>query len=124
MNPHYTVFFAPAIQSQLQILAKIYKKFGLIDKTLTGLEPIEFARAVAEGMIKLSRCVGFPTRLAEIPEFNPCHIQRALKAAKNPQLEIKLKNMPIPLDRDNIDKFMGPILQAAAIRDFSLIKNL
>jgi alcohol dehydrogenase len=124
MNPYYTVFFGPAIQPQLQILGQIYTKFGLIEKSLFGLGPIELARAIAGGMIKLSHRVGFPTTLEEIHGFSPSHIQRALEAAKDPQLEMKLKNMPVPLDRDKIDEFMGPVLDAAATGDFNLIKNI
>lgn len=124
MNPYYTVFFGPAIQPQLQILGQIYTKFGLIEKSLFGLGPIELARAIAGGMIKLSHRVGFPTTLEEIHGFSPSHIQRALEAAKDPQLEMKLKNMPVPLDRGKIDKFMGPVLDAAATGDFNLIRNI
>jgi alcohol dehydrogenase len=124
MNPYYTVFFGPAIQAQLQILGQIYTKFGLIENSLSGLGPIELARAVAEGMINLAKRVGFPTKLEEIHGFSPSHIQRALEAAKNPQLEMKLKNMPVPLRREIIDEFMGPVLEAAATGDLSLIKNV
>ena len=124
MNPYYTVFFGPAIQPQLQILGQIYAKYGLIEKPLSGLGQIEFAKAVANGMMNLAQRVGFPTKLEEIHGFSQAHIQRALNAAKNPQLEMKLKNMPIPLNRDMIDEYMGPVLRAAASGDFSLIKNV
>jgi alcohol dehydrogenase len=124
MNPYYTVFFGPAIQPQLQILGEIYIKYGLIEKSMTGLGPIELARVIAEGMINLAHRVGFPTKLEDVPGFNSSHIERALEAAKNPQLEMKLKNMPIPMDRDKIDEFMGSVLEAAAKGDLSLIKNI
>jgi len=74
--------------------------------------------------MNLAHRVGFPTKLEEIHGFSQAHIQRALKAAKNPQLEMKLKNMPVPLNRDMIDEYMGPVLEAAATGDFSLIKNV
>ena len=124
MNPYYTVFFGPAIQPQLQILGQIYSKYGLIEKPLSGLGPVELAKTVAKGMMNLAHRVGFPTKLEEIHGFSQAHIQRALKAAKNPQLEMKLKNMPVPLNRDKIDEYMGPVLEAAATGDFSLIKNV
>ena len=60
----------------------------------------------------------------KISGFSEDHIQRALEAAKNPQLEMKLKNMPVPLNRDMIDEYMGPVLKAAATGDFSSIKNV
>jgi alcohol dehydrogenase len=124
MNPYYTVFFGPAIQPQLQILGQIYAKYGFIEKPLSGLGQVELAKAVAKGMMNLAQRVGFPTKLEEIHGFSQAHIQRALNAAKNPQLEMKLRNMPIPLNRDMIDEFMGPVLEAAASGDFSLIKNV
>ncbi len=124
MNPYYTVFFGPAIQQQLQVLGKIYGKYGLMDKDITGLGGRELAIEVAKGMVNLATRVGFPTTLGEIQGFGNDHIQRALEAAKNPQLEMKLKNMPVPLNRDMIDVYMGPILQSAVAGDFSVIKNV
>ncbi len=124
MNPYYTVFFGPAIQPQLKALGKIYGKYGLIDKDLSGMGQGELAVAVAEGMVNLAKRVSFPTTLNEISGFAAEHINRALEAAKNPQLEMKLKNMPVPLSGNMIDDYMGPILQAAATGDFSLIKTV
>ena len=79
--------------------------------------------AVAGSMISLSRSLGFPTTLSEIDGFSDVHIERALVAAKNPQLEMKLKNMPIPLKPSMIDDYMGPILRAAATGDLNLIRT-
>jgi alcohol dehydrogenase class IV len=124
MNPYYTVFFGPAIQEQLKILAEIYRKHGFIDRKTSDLRGRELAEGVAEAMIKLAKCVDFPTTLGEIQGFGEDHIGKALAAAKNPQLEMKLKNMPVPLTADMIDSYMGPILRAAAGGDFSLIKNV
>lgn len=124
MNPYYTVFFGPAIQPQLQVLAKIYGRYGLIDQDTSNLGSQDLARAVAEGMVNLAKRVSFPTTLDEISGFSSEHIKRALEAAKNPQLEMKLKNMPVPLSTDMIDAYMGPILEAAATGDFSLIKTV
>lgn len=124
MNPYYTVFFGPAIQDQLKILAEIYRKYGFIERETSVLDGRELAEAVAEVMIKLAKRVEFPTTLGEIQGFREDHIDKVLAAAKNPQLEMKLKNMPVPLTADMIDNYMGPILRAAAIGDFSLIKNV
>jgi alcohol dehydrogenase len=124
MNPYYTVFFGPAIQEQLEILAQIYQRHGFIRQELMGLKGRKLAEAVAEGMIGLARRVGFPTTLGEIPGFTEMHIQKALSAAKNPQLEMKLKNMPVPLSSGMIDEYMSPVLRSAASGDFSLIKNV
>ena len=70
----------------------------------------------------LSKKVNFPTRLSEIEGMNDTFIHKALTAAKNPQLESKLKNMPVPLTAEHVDTYMGPILQAAKTGDFGLIK--
>lgn len=124
MNPYYTVFFGPSIQNQLQVLARVYGRYDLLEGDVSSLKGRELAVAVAEAMVKLAKKVGFPTTLGEIDGFSEAHILRALEAAKNPQLEMKLKNMPVPLTGSMIDEYMGPILEAAASGDFSLIKTV
>jgi alcohol dehydrogenase len=51
-------------------------------------------------------------------------IERALAAAKNPQLKMKLQNMPIPLTAEMIDDYMAPILEAAREGNLALIRNV
>lgn len=124
MNPYYTVFFAPAIEPHLRVVGDIYKRHGFIDKDLNSLHGRELGIAVAEGMLEQSRRVGFPTTLAELHGFTDAHIDRALAAAKNPQLEMKLKNMPVPLNASLVDTYMKPILLAAASGDLSMVVNM
>ncbi len=124
MNPYYTVFFGPAIQPQLRVLAEIYRRHGLSEGDPLALQGRKLAESVAGAMIRLARRVGFPATLGEISGFGEEHIQRALFAAKNPQLEMKLKNMPVPLTAATVDEFMEPVLRAATSGDFSLIKNI
>jgi alcohol dehydrogenase len=124
MNPYYTVFFAPSVEKQLRLVGDIYKRAGLISEDLDKLSGRELGIAVANGMVELSRRIGFPTKLTDLEGFTDEHIERALTAAKNPQLDMKLKNMPVPLNADLVDEYMGPILQAAKVGDFSLIKNM
>lgn len=124
MNPYYTVFFAPSIEKQLRLVGDIYKRAGLITEDLDKLCGRELGVAVAKGMVELSRRIGFPTKLTDLEGFTDEHIERALAAAKNPQLDMKLKNMPVPLSADLVDEYMAPILQAAKVGDFSLIKNM
>jgi alcohol dehydrogenase class IV len=124
LNPYYTVFFAPAIEERLRKIAGIYHRQGFFDGDPYSLSGRELGMAVAEGMISFSDSVGFPTRLTEVEGFSEVHIVRALNAAKNPQLEMKLKAMPVPLDASLIDEYMGAILKAAAEGDPSLIRNL
>ena len=122
LNPYYTVFFAPAIQHQLHRLAELFTKYGLMSAESTSQEGRELGIAVANGLIVLSPKVEFPTTLSKIEGMDDQHIDKALTAAKNPQLESKLKNMPVPLTAGHVDEYMRPILQAALTGDFNLIK--
>ena len=124
MNPYYLVFFAPAIEAKLRDVAAIYRAAGYIQTGLEALSGRDLGLAVAEGMMALSRDIGFPTTLSEVDGFTDAHIGRALAAAKNPKLDMKLKNMPVPLSADTVDDYMGPILQAAKCGDFGLIKSM
>lgn len=123
MNPYYTVFFAPVIEEPLRIIGEIYRKAGMTRADLGRLRGRDLGVAVAEAMFALARSIGFPTRLADVPSFTDAHITRALAAAKDPQLEMKLKNMPVPLTAGMIDEYMGPILQSAKTGDLSMIRN-
>jgi len=80
--------------------------------------------AVAEAMIALSKRIGFPATLGEVEGLTEGHIERALTAAKDPQLKMKLQNMPVPLTAEMVDEYMGPILEAAKDGDLSRIKNV
>ncbi len=124
MNPYYTVFFAPAIEEQLRTVGAIFQRADYTRADLDKLHGRDLGLAVAEAMINLSRAIDFPTRLADVTGFSDAHIERALAAAKNPQLEMKLKNMPVPLSASQVDDYMGPILQAAKTGDFSVIRNM
>lgn len=124
MNIYYTVFFAPAIETQLKVLGKIFKKNGYIDQNIENLVGRDLGEAVARGMISFAKEINFPTKLSELSDFSDRHIERALKAAKDPQLDMKLKNMPISLDSSMVDEYMAPILEAAKTGDLSLIKNI
>jgi alcohol dehydrogenase class IV len=80
--------------------------------------------AVAQALFELARRIGFPTCLGEVDGFSEEHIERALTAAKNPQLKTKLQNMPVPLTAEMVDEYMEPVLRAAVTGDLSLIKNV
>ncbi len=124
MNPYYTVFFAPAIEKPLRLVGEIYKKAGLIQTDLEPLKGRGLGIAVAEAMFEFATRIGVPTRLNAVEGFSDEHIERAVRAAKNPQLKMKLQNMPIPLNTDMIDEYMRPILEAAATGDISIVKNI
>jgi alcohol dehydrogenase class IV len=124
MNPYYTVFFAPAVQTPLRAVGKIYQEAGHTQANLDQLEGRALGEAVARAMIQFEEHVGFPAKLSQVPGFSDGHITRALSAAKDPQLKMKLENMPVPLTAETVDEFMGPILLAAKTGDLSLIKTL
>jgi alcohol dehydrogenase len=75
-------------------------------------------------MFELARRIGYPTRLHEVEGFSKAHIERALAAAKDTQLKMKLQNMPVPLSAETVDKYMRATLEAAAQGNLALIKNV
>jgi alcohol dehydrogenase class IV len=124
MNPYYTVFFAPAIQEPLRLIGRIYQEAGLTKTDLGSLQGRDLGVAVAEAMFELAGRIGFPTRLCEVEGFSQEHISRALTAAKNPQLKMKLQNMPVPLTAEMVDEYMGSVLEAARDGNLNAIKNV
>jgi alcohol dehydrogenase class IV len=123
MNPYYTVFFAPAVEGPLLLVGRIYKEAGLTKADVEKLRGRELGIAVAEAMFELARRIGLPTCLGQVKGFNRDHIDRALTAAKSPQLKMKLQNMPVPLTDEMVDEYMGPVLEAAIDGDLAIIKN-
>ncbi|MDX2432727.1 MAG: hypothetical protein QNK35_17450, partial [Bacteroides sp.] len=97
---------------------------GFSEEDFDKLAGRELGLAFAEAMINFARRVGFPTMLSEIEGFGKKHTERALGAAKNPQLKSKLENMPVPLTSELVDVYMGSILKAAETGDLETIKNL
>ncbi|GHU17345.1 hypothetical protein FACS1894163_08140 [Spirochaetia bacterium] len=124
MNPYYAVFFAPAIEKQLRIAGNIFKKYGYISEDLDKLSGRELGLAFAKGMVAFGKAIGAPTTLKDLPKWNDGYVDKILTAAKDPQLDMKLKNMPVPLTAFKVDEYMGPIIRAAASGDFSLIKQM
>ncbi|MEM1582946.1 MAG: iron-containing alcohol dehydrogenase [Candidatus Bathyarchaeia archaeon] len=125
LNPYYTVLFSPAIQDQLKRVARIYADNGYIDREKMRLRGRKLAEAVAEGMIEFSRRIKFPTTLKEAGATEK-HIERMVNAARDPQLKMKLENMPIPIKAEtgDIDRLMKPTLEAAYMGDFNLIPEV
>ena len=123
MNPYYVVFFSTAIEDRMRNVGEIFMKAGYITESLDLLSGRELGIAIANGMLNLSKAIGFPTTLQEVDGFTDKHIAKCLEAAKNPKLESKLKNMPVPLSFDMIDEYMGAVLQAAKTGNLDLIIN-
>ena len=124
MNPYYTVFFAPAIQGPLKLVGRIYRAAGYTQANIEALSGRALGMAVAAAMIAFAQRAGLPVTLGEVPGFGREHIERALQAAKNPQLKMKLENMPVPLTAEMVDEYMGPVLEAASSGDLDRIKNV
>ncbi len=124
MNPYYTVFFAPAIEAPLRLVGRVFQQAGLTEADVDALQGRELGIAVAQAMLAFARKIGFPTRLTDIDGFTPAHIERALKAAKDPQLAMKLQGMPIPLTPERVDEYMGSVLEAARDGKLETVRNV
>lgn len=124
LNPYYTVFFAPAVERPLKLVGAIAQELGYTKADVDRLTGRDLGVAVAEALIAFVQRAGLPSRLSETPGFSDAHIERALAAAKDPQLRMKLENMPVPLTAEMVDEYMGPILEAAKTGDLGLIKNV
>jgi len=124
LNPYYAVFFAPTVPGPLKLLGSIARDLGYSRVDIDRTSGRELGVVVAEALIGFLRKAGLPWRLKDVPGFSQAHIDRALAAAKDPQLKMKLENMPVPLTAEMVDEYMGPILEAAASGDLSLIKNV
>jgi alcohol dehydrogenase class IV len=122
LNPYYTVLFAPVIQDHLKTVSVIFKEAGYIKEETKNLKGRDLGLAVAKGMIAFAKDLNFPTTLKEAGAKRE-HIDRMLTAAKNPQLKMKLQNMPSPMDAEkgDIERLMKPVLEAAFTGDLSLI---
>ena len=123
MNPYYAVFYAPAIQEQLSVVGKVLLRHGFMDQDPDTLSGRERAELIAEGMRAFARSIGAPTRLSELPGFSEAHVERILSAAKKPELQMKLQNMPVPMTAADVDPYMAPVIRAAVSGDLSLIRN-
>ena len=124
LNPYYSVYFAPAIQEPLRLVGSLYQHAGFTQADFFTLAGRSLGIAVAEAMFNFHRSLGVPTALKDVPGFSPAYIEQALQAAKNPQLEMKLAAMPLPMSATTIDSSMAPILAAAVSGDINLIQTI
>jgi alcohol dehydrogenase class IV len=122
LNPYYTVLFAPVIQEPLRLIGPIFKEAGYIKDEIKNLSGRALGLAIANRMISFAKDLNFPTTLMEAGATEE-HLHRMLAAAKNPQLKMKLQNMPTPMDveRGDLDRLMKPVLEAAFTGDLNLI---
>ena len=123
MNPYYAVYYSSAIQRQLKKVGEIYSRYGFISGCLDGLEGRELALKVAEGMLSFNSSIGAPVSLSGLKGFSSSYVEKALEAAKDPQLEMKLRNMPVPMSSSEVEEFMRPVLEAAADGRLDIVKT-
>lgn len=123
MNPYYTVFYSPAIQSQLLDIGRVLTVHGFACQEIENLKGRELAEAVAQGFIAFQRSIQAPTTLKELKGYTEAHTKRILEAAKDPQLSMKLKNMPVSMTVEDVDTYMAPIIRAAVNGDVACIVN-
>jgi hypothetical protein len=64
-------------------------------------------------MLAFSKFLKFPTCLKDVGSIKKEHVTQCLRAAKAPpQLDMKLGNMPVPLNADFVDEYMRFVLEA------------
>lgn len=124
MNPYYAVFFAPKIERSLRLICSVFSKYGYAGNSFKRLSGRDLGIYSAKAMISFAESIGFPTTLDEIEGFSNNHIDKALKAAKDPTLSSKLQNMPVPMTIDMIDYFMRKVLESAASGKLDIIENV
>ncbi|MDO4299565.1 MAG: iron-containing alcohol dehydrogenase [Lachnospiraceae bacterium] len=123
MNPYYAVFYSPAIQTQLEVVGKVLAQHGFVPEDISALTGRARAEAVAAGLVAFGKSIGAPTKLSDLKEFSEEYVRKILTAAKDPQLSMKLKNMPVPMAAEDVDLYMEPVIRAAIDGDFSKIRN-
>lgn len=123
MNPYYTVFYSPAIQPQLLDIGRVLLSHGFIHNDVERLEGRARAEAVAQGFIAFQRSIHAPTALRELKGYTEEHTKRIIQAAKDPKLSMKLRNMPVSMEAEDVDTYMEPIIRAAVSGDMSCIVN-
>jgi len=136
VNPYATVFFSPAIQPQLKMVGEILVQAKYIEEDVEKFSGRDLGIIVAQGMIKLSKKIKFPTALDEVGGSTKDK-ERILTAAKNPQLWSKLEQAPVSLisrnakeeidkfqTEANIDEYMGALIDGVKSGDFNKIKNM
>jgi alcohol dehydrogenase len=124
MTPYYSVFFAPAITDSLRLIGNIFKKYGYSRTEFNSISGRQLGLSVAAAMFGFAKKIGFPTTLNDVGGFSITHIDRALKAAMDPDLSSKLQNMPVPLSSIMVGTYMKKVLEAAALGDLGIIENV
>lgn len=120
MNPYYIPYYEPAIHRQLAVVGAVFERYGYGKASSLSGRPL--ALEVARAMRAFFRDLGSPVTLRELSGYTPQVAERALQAAKDPQLAMKLRNMPVPMEPGEVDTYLRPILRAAETGDLSLVR--
>ncbi len=124
LNPYYIVLFAEAAERQLGRLAEVFARGGHMKGDWKRLSGRELALSVAGALQGLAAGLGLETSLGAFEAFTPAHIERAVAAAKTPQLAMKLQAMPMPMDEKAVDTYMRACLEAAATGDLRAVVTM
>jgi len=135
-NPYVLIFFAPAIEEQLKMIGGIFQREGYINEDIKKYKGRNLGVIVARGIIKFSESIKFPTTFSEVG-VDIEDKNRILNAAKNPQLWSKLEQAPVSLiskdkngdidklrTEENIDVYMGALIDGIISGNFDRIKNM
>ena len=124
LNPYYLVLFAEATGRQLAGLATLLWRAGYLKTDVSRLRGREAALAVGDAMQHMLASLGVETSLEQFENFSPAHIDRVIQAAGNPQLEMKLKAMPVPMDAGMVEHYMRGALEAAASGELERVETI
>jgi alcohol dehydrogenase class IV len=126
LNLYYAVLFARYTEEQNHTIASMLQQIDCINKSvrLAKLKERKLALEMVQGLFKFYKRIGFPRSLmlAGVPREQ---IKVMLEESKNPQLAMKLANMPLPLDikRGDIENLMAPTLKAAYKGEVALVPD-
>ena len=136
-DPYVLVFFALAIEPQLRLLGRIFKENGYISEEIENKHGRELSLTVCRGIIKFLKRIEFPTTFGDVGVWIILTGKGSLDAAKNPQLWSKLEQAPVSLivrdtngdvneklTKNNIDVYMGALIDAIISGDLNMIKNI
>lgn len=111
MNPYYIMSYRNKITPQLVTLEHILYSLGFI----TSLEQQTQKRAfaVCKAFQGLLITLNLPTRLKDIQNFSEKHVENIRQSFHDPQLAMKIENMPIHIPESLIDWYVEHVHTAA-----------
>jgi len=121
LNPYYTYFFSEAVPERVHKLNLILNRAGYLeDSHAFKSVGAAYVYAIHNFMDR----VGAVTKFSDIKGFDMLHVEKMLDAAKDPQLAVKLKAMPIRMSSEDVDVYMKSILDSAFLGSLEEMKIL